>query len=214
MRGKQATKIAGSGSAARWALAGAAAAMAALLLAQPAEAKSTVKQKAAQAYRSIDRFDYDKGSLAIGAGGMAYIAQESPSTGFAMDLRYSYPILTITQVEGSVTGAVSQSVDNVSATLPVLIEGGLKWTTNRPGQINGFAGAGLGYGAYTGSKDLQDGLTMTMPLSAGLEFVTKNKKMAYEPRFTYRPVFGDELGDEEADADSWTAVLDVALPFL
>lgn len=84
--------------------------------------------------------------------------------------------------------------------------------TNRYGPVSLFGAAGLGYGAYLGSEELQDGATMTMPLGGGLEW--RGRTMSVEPRFTYRPVFGDELGDEETDADSWTAVVDLVLPFL
>lgn len=167
---------------------------------------------AAPAQSQEREFQRDRGELSIGAGSMAYIAQVSPATAFAFDAHYAYPIMPRIDLEGTVLGAISQSADDDHATIPIITEAGFKLNSSRYGPISLFGAAGLGYGAYLGSQELQDGATMTMPLGGGLEW--RGRTMSVEPRFTYRPVFGDELGDEETDADSWTAVVDLVLPFL
>lgn len=158
------------------------------------------------------RFQGDRGDLSIGAGSMAYIAQVSPATAFALDAHYAYPLMRRVDLEGTVLGAISQSADDNTATIPIITEAGVRLNTNRYGPVSLFGSAGLGYGAYLGSQELQDGATLTIPLGGGLEW--RGRSMSVEPRFTYRPVFGDELGDGKTDADSWTAVVDLVLPFL
>jgi hypothetical protein len=88
----------------------------------------------------------------------------------------------------------------------------MKLRTLATGNTSLFGAAGLGYGAFLDTEELQDGATFTLPLSLGVEW--EGERFGLAPRFTSRPVFGDELGEAETDADSWTAVLDVQLPFL
>lgn len=155
----------------------------------------------------------ERGRLMVGAGAMTYIAQESPSTGMALDARYEYPIMSGLAVEGSAATAFSESVGEKGSTIPLILESGLKLRSLPSGRMSVFGVAGLGYGAYLGTEELQDGATFTMPLSLGVEW--EGRQFGLSPRFTYRPVFGDQLGDEaESDADSWAAVIDFQLPLL
>lgn len=162
--------------------------------------------------REIEEFEPRRAKLKVGAGALTYIAQESPSTGFAMDARVAYPLMPIVDAEAALLTGVSQSVDDNTATIPLITEAGVKLNSRQYGPLTLFGTAGLGYGMYFGSEELQDGLSVTMPLGAGVEYQGRN--LTVEPRFTYRPVFGDQLGDTEADADSWAALLNVQLPFL
>lgn len=126
--------------------------------------------------------------------------------------RFYYYLLPALDLEGTLLAAVRQSADDEQATIPIIAEGGVKLNSRQYGPIRLFRVAGLGYGAFLGSEELEDGLTMTMPLGAGLEWESRN--FTLQPRFTYRPVFGDELGGDEVEADSWSAVLDVEWPFI
>lgn len=157
-------------------------------------------------------FNPRRGELSVGAGATNYLDTESPGTAFTIDAHYDYSLLPNIDVEGTLLTAVSQSADDDQATIPIIAEGGLKLNTRQYGPISLFGLAGLGYGAFLGSEELEDGLTMTMPLGGGLEW--EANRFILQPRFTYRPVFGDELGGEEADADSWSAILNVGLPFI
>jgi hypothetical protein len=156
--------------------------------------------------------DLRRSTVTVGAGSMAYIAQQAPSTGLSLDTRLDYPLNSNLAVEGSATTAFSQSVQGQSATIPLLLDGSVKYRAIQSGTLDLYGAAGLGYGAYLGTRQLQDGATLGMPLSVGAEWQART--LNFSPRFTYRPVFGDQLGDSKSDADSWTAVLDVQLPFL
>jgi hypothetical protein len=167
---------------------------------------------AADAYSTYDAGR--NGGLTVGAGAMTYLAQESPSTGLTLDARYEYPVTSGIELEGSGTTAFSQSVQGSGTTVPVLLEGSLKLNAKTSGNVGLFGAAGMGYGAFLGTEKLQDGATFTVPLSLGATW--QGERYGLAPRFTYRPVFGDQLGHPgtSADADSWTAVLDVRLPVL
>jgi len=152
--------------------------------------------------------------VSVGAGAMSYIAQESPSTGLSLDARVDYRLSPALALEGGGTTAFSNSVEGGGTTVPLLFEGGLRAATTQGRNINLFAGAGIGYGAFIGTRRLQDGATFDVPLSLGA--MVETRYFGVSPRFTYRPVLGDQLGQPElnADADSWTAALDVRLPLL
>lgn len=150
--------------------------------------------------------------IAVGAGSMAYVAQQSPSTGIALDTRLELPMNPLMAVEGSATTAFSQSVRGSSTTIPLILDGALKVRTLASPKMDLYGAAGLGYGAYFGTSHLEDGATFGIPLSLGAEWQARS--LSFAPRFTYRPVFGDQLGVSESDADSWVAVLDVQVPFL
>jgi hypothetical protein len=158
------------------------------------------------------QFNPQRGNLLVGAGAANYLAQESPSTGLALDARYEYRLQPGLALEGSAATAFSESVDDEGTTVPVILEASLKLRTTAAGATNLFGAAGMGYGAFLDTEDLQDGATFTVPLSVGVEW--EGERFGLVPRFTYRPVFGDELGEAEADADMWSAVMDVQLPFL
>ncbi|HKP95539.1 MAG TPA: hypothetical protein VJ385_07270 [Fibrobacteria bacterium] len=168
------------------------------------------------AHASIPGYDETKAVLqkakfSVGAGSMAYIAQESPSTGLSLDSRLEYNLNPALAVEGSATTAFSESVEDGN-TIPLLLDASAKVRTLSSHKVDLYGAAGLGYGAYFGTSRLEDGATFAIPMSVGAEW--QAKKLSFSPRFTYRPVFGDQLGPTNADADSWTAVLDVQLPFL
>jgi len=152
--------------------------------------------------------------ISVGAGAMSYLAQESPGTGMAVDARVDYRLSPALSVEGGGTTAFSGSVQGGGTTVPLLFEGGLRAETTQGRNINLFGGVGIGYGAYIGTRKLQDGATFDMPLSLGA--MVESRYFDIIPRFTYRPVFGDQLGEPElsADADSWTAALDVRVPLV
>lgn len=152
--------------------------------------------------------------LTVGAGAISYIAQRSPGTGMALDARLDYRLSPIMAMEGSGSTAFSSSVDGGGTTVPVLVEGGLRVDAIQGRSVDLFGGVGLGYGAYLGTRRLQDGATLTLPLSLGA--TVEGRKFNVSPRFTYRPVFGDQLGQPrlDADADSWMATLDVRVPLL
>jgi hypothetical protein len=154
----------------------------------------------------------ERARISVGAGSMAYIAQESPSTGLSLDTRVEYQALRNISVEGSATTAFSESVEDNSTTIPLLLDAGVKIRAPASGNIDLYGAAALGYGAYLSSDEVEDGTTFGLPLSVGAEW--RLERLNFAPRFTYRPVFGDELGDVNADADSWIAVLDFQLPFL
>jgi hypothetical protein len=154
----------------------------------------------------------EKARISVGAGSMAYIAQESPSTGLSLDTRVEYQALRNISLEGSATTAFSESVEDNSTTIPLLLDAGVKVRAPASGNIDLYGAAALGYGAYMSSDEIEDGTTFGLPLSLGAEW--RLERLNFAPRFTYRPVFGDELGDVNADADSWIAVLDFQLPFL
>lgn len=158
------------------------------------------------------QYNPKRGKLLVGAGAANYLAQESPATGLSLDARYDYRLRPGVALEGSATTAFSESVDDEGTTVPVILEGNLKLLTTGSGNTNLFGTAGLGYGAFLDTEELQDGATFTVPLSVGMEW--EGERFGLAPRFTYRPVFGDELGEAEGDADMWSAVMDVQLPFL
>jgi hypothetical protein len=158
------------------------------------------------------RYNPQRGKLLVGAGAANYLAQESPSSGLSLDARYEYRLQPGVALEGSAATAFSESVDDEGTTVPVILEANVKLLTMGSGNTNLFGAAGLGYGAFLDTEELQDGATFTVPLSVGMEW--EGDRFGLVPRFTYRPVFGDELGDAEADADMWSAVMDVQLPFL
>ena len=162
---------------------------------------------------AAQQFRGDKGVLSVGGGAITYVAQESPATGMALDARYEYRLSPGLGVEGTALTAFSESVARSGTTIPLLLEGALKLRTLPSRNVGIFGAAGVGYGAFMDTEELQDGATFTVPVSMGVE--VQGGGFGLAPRFTYRPVFGDELGDQaEADADSWTAVLDIQLPFL
>ncbi|MDB5048653.1 MAG: hypothetical protein JWO30_1724 [Fibrobacteres bacterium] len=163
-------------------------------------------------WAALTKMDMERAKFSVGAGSMAYLAQQSPSTGLALDTRLEYPLNPNLAVEGAATTAFSQSVRGESETIPLLLDGSVKVRPVRSDKVDLYAAAGLGYGAYLGTQRLEDGATFGIPLSVGAEWQRKN--LGFAPRFTYRPVFGDQLGTSQSDADSWTAVLDVQLPFL
>jgi hypothetical protein len=155
---------------------------------------------------------FDRASVVVGAGANSYIAQTSPSTGFAMDARLDAPFNTTMSAEASAATAFGKSADGDGQTIPMLLDAGLKYKVLRTAKSDLYGAGGVGYGAYFGTKRLEDGATFGVPLSVGADWA--REKVILSPRFTYRPVFGDQLGPDDADADSWTAVLDLKLPFL
>jgi hypothetical protein len=163
---------------------------------------------------AVPAINTSQGILTVGAGSMSYVGKESPGTGLSLDARYDLNILPGIALEGSGTTAFSKSVNGDGTTIPVILEGGLKLQSQQSGNVGLFGVAGVGYGAYMGTEHLQDGATFTVPLAVGATWQGAHYGLA--PRFTYRPVFGDELGSKStrADADSWTAVLDVQIPYL
>jgi hypothetical protein len=188
----------------------------AFLCGQPARAETDYTQEAAETYHeaetSIRDFDKEKGEVSVGAGAAAYFDTEAPNSAITIDGRYNYPLARMFGLEGSLATAFSEADDESQTVIPLLADASLRAESPERGDVSLFALAGVGYGAYFGTDELQDGLTFATPLSGGLEWDAGN--FSLQPRVTYRPVFGDELGDLEGNADSWSAVLDVGLPML
>lgn len=188
----------------------------AFLCGQPARAETDYTQEAQETYHeaesSLRNFDKEKGEFSVGAGASAYFDTEAPNSAITIDGRYNYPLARMFGLEGSLATAFSEADDESQTVIPLLADASLKAETPERGDVSLFALAGVGYGAYFGTDELQDGLTFATPLSGGLEWDAGN--FSLQPRVTYRPVFGDELGDLEGNADSWSAVLDVGLPML
>lgn len=185
-------------------------ALAAAVLSLPAAAQDEPRADLEEAVEKAELVE--KGSLSVGAGSTAYIDEESPGTAFTLDGRYNYAVAPMLDLEGSLQASFSQAVGDDQAVLPLLAEAGVKVNTRQYGPVNLFGAAGVGYGAFLGSEELQDGATMTLPIGGGIEY--ELGALTLQPRFTWRPVVGDEVGAEGADGDSWTALLDVELPFL
>lgn len=189
----------------------------AFLCGQPARAETGTDytQEARETYReaegNIREFDASKGEFSVGAGAATYLDSDAPNAGFAIDGRYNYQASRPLGLEGSLQTAFSESDDEDETVIPLLADLSLRASTAERGNVSLFALAGVGYGGYFGTDDLQDGLTFATPLSGGVEWEARN--FSLQPRVTYRPVYGDQLPGE-ADADSWTAVLDVGLPML
>jgi hypothetical protein len=129
-----------------------------------------------------------------------------------MDARLNAPFNPTLSAEVSAATAFGKSADGDGQTIPMLLDGGVKYNLVRTSKTDLYGAGGIGYGAYFGTKRLEDGATFGVPLSVGADWA--KEKVILSPRFTYRPVFGDQLGPDDADADSWTAVLDMRLPFL
>jgi hypothetical protein len=195
-------------------LLGAAVLAGALLGAQPAAAQAEADGSVREELREeVREFDVKKGSLLVGAGATAYMDGDSPESGFTLEARYDYPLTPRLGVEGSLQGSYSEDDrDHDEEVLPLLAEIGAKASTRERNSLSLFGAAGVGYGAFLGSDELDDLMTVTLPVSGGLAW--RGRDFSLEPRVTWRPVLLDDLGDRELDADSWTAVLDVGLPFL
>ena len=187
----------------------------AFLCSRPARAETDYTQEARETYHeaegNIRNFDKAKGEFSVGAGAATYLDSDAPDAGFAIDGRYDYQATRPLGLEASLQTAFSEADDGNETVIPLLADLGVKASTPQRENVSLFALAGVGYGGYFGTDDLQDGLTFATPLSAGLEWEAKS--FSLQPRVTYRPVYGDQIPGE-ADADSWTAVLDIGLPML
>ena len=166
---------------------------------------------------SIRNFDAEKGEISVGAGCHGLYRAGKPELRLSpWTPRYNYPFCATwtwrVRVKARVSESVRRQQRHHSAARSREPQGQHHGANTDPSSL--FALAGLGYGAYFGTDELQDGADLDHALSAADSEWDRARTSRLQPRFTYRPVFGDELGDDDAEADSWTAVLDVGLPML
>lgn len=157
--------------------------------------------------------EFRKGSFSGGLGATNYTDDNSPHSAFTADLHFDRAVMPNFSVEGSIASAFSEDDAEDQTVIPLLLDAAVKANSAQyRGNTSLFATAGVGYGAYFGTEELQDGATFATPISGGVEI--EAGKALIMPRVTWRPVYGDELGQDNVDADTWSAVLDVGLPFL